>query len=405
MKNNNLAGIFLVIGLGLLFISMLFNYTAFSTFSNVLIQQASFIFMALLFDSLKIATSITVRILWSWGNYIIAFFAFLAFILLTGVSIIAGYVYMSNVDSQRTAENLKDSLSYKMSLESINQAQATVDSLIKFSSTQQASAKKAKLIEIGKQIAKYNSTKVKNSHKKVVGTFGQWNRCGRGQSLYNIFCSEIKALDEEKASIHNWLNQHDSYLNVVAIVSQRQEKLLELGNNMNVGLVDRIQQEPFISFARWFNVSYDVAVSHSMFFLAVLCELLATLCFVISSIFSTKSLFSAFTPKKTTKIDMTDIRREPTGVVSFDGVLNSQNNEENETSTRQSTFTHTNSEYDRITSIVALGVCPPTLHSLRKRHNMTKKQVDIYQNKWLDDGLIRKVNMTNGISTYKLAKA
>ncbi len=406
MKNDNLAGIFVVIGLGLLFISMLFNYTAFSTFSNVFYQQASFIFMALLFDSLKITVSISVRNLWSMGNYIIASFAFFAFISLTSISIIAGYVYMSNVDSQRAAENLKESLSYKMSLGSINQAQSEVDSLIKFSSTQQASTKKAKLVEIEKQVAEYNSTPVKNYNKKIVGTFGQWNKCGRGQSLYNIFCSEIKALDEEKASIHNWLNQHDSYLNAVAIVGQRQEKFIKLGNNnMNVGLVDRIQLEPFISFTRWFNVNYDVAVSRSMFVLAVLCELLATLCFVIFSIFSTKSLFSALTSKKTNKIDMTENRKEPIGVVSFDGILNNQVNEKKETSTRPSTFTHTDSEYDRITSIVALGVCPPTLHSLRKRHNLTKKQVDIYQHRWLEDGLIQGVDMNNGISTYKLVKA
>jgi hypothetical protein len=293
-----------------------------------------------------------------------------------------------------------------MSLGSINQAQSEVDSLIKFSSVQQASTKKARLVEIEQQIAEYNKTPVKNYNNKIVGTFGQWNRCGRGQSKYNIFCSEIQVLNEEKNGIHNWLNQHDSYLNAIAIVGQRQENFIELGNNnTNVGLVDRIQIEPFISFTRWFNVSYDVAVSRSMFVLAILCELLATLCFVIYSIFSTKSLFSTLTSKKTNKIDMTDTRREPLAIVSFDGVSNNQVDEKKGTSTRQSTLAHTDSEYDRITSIVALGVCPPTLHSLRKRHNMTKKQVDVYQYKWLEDGLIRKKDLNNGISTYELVKA
>jgi hypothetical protein len=386
-------------------ISMLFNYTAFSTFSNEFLQQLSFVFMALLFDSLKITMSISVRSLWSLKHYIIAFFAFVAFILLTGISIIAGYVYLSNVDSQRAAENLKDSTHYKMTLESVAQAQTEVDSLIQFSSIKQATTKNARLIAIKKEVAGYNATPVKNYNKVVVGTFGQWNKCGKGQSRYNLFCSELQTLAAEKESILVWLEQHDSYKSSVAIVGQRQQTLVELGNgNTKVGLADRIQLEPFISFTRWLSVSYAVALSHSMFFLAVLCELLASLCFVIYSLFSTKSLLNTFTSKKTSQIDMTDNRLKTTNIVSFDGVLDGQIDEKKKTSSKQTTFAHTDNEYDRITSIVALGVCPPTLHSLRKHHNMTKKQVDIYQNKWLEDGLIEKVDKTNGISTYRLVK-
>ena len=88
MTDDNIAGVFLVIGVGLLIISMGFNYTAFSSMSDVLIQQIAFITMALLFDSLKISSAIGCKNLWARKNQVMATFTFIMFILLTCLSII-----------------------------------------------------------------------------------------------------------------------------------------------------------------------------------------------------------------------------------------------------------------------------------------------------------------------------
>ncbi len=402
-KNDTRAGIFLIIGLGLLIISMLFNYSAFSTFSNVVKQQAAFIGMALLFDSLKIASAIECKNIWHRGNEVIATFTFLALILLTGVSIVAGYVYLSNVTHAKTSDNIKESLSYKMSLESVNNAQSSANSLIQFASQSQASTKNARLTEIEKQITEYNTTPVRNYNKHVVGTFGSMNRCGQGQSKYNLFCSEVDSLNKEKYKINNWLANHGAYLSAITIVGQRQQSFIELGNGTsNVGLVDGHQLEPFVSFSRWFTVSYIVAESYSMFVLAVMCELFATLCFVVYSLSNSRPIIGSLMTKLNRQSKQTAIHRKSPSVVSFDENLSVIEHEKKAPSLNRKPLILSDNSYDRITDMVTNGVCPPTLHSLRKHHGMTKRQVDTYQSKWIDDGIIESYDRGNGISTYRL---
>ncbi len=412
-SQNNSDGAFLLLGLGLLIISMIFNYTAFASFSSVIWQQACFIAMGLLYDMIKIKLAISTNRFWTQGNHLISFFQFISFWILTFIAIIAGYIFLVNMSSNKSDEKLKESSGYQSALLQVGSTQKVVDGLVQYGSESQKSTKTERLRTIEAKISEYNTTPVTNYYGKPAGTFGSMNRCGQGQSRYNIYCSEVAALNQEKARINQWLDKHESYLSSVAVLNTRKQALYDVSSGTNS--VSSAELEPFRTFSRMFSINYLVAMSVSMFFLSILSELLASLCFVSYSTTYVKSSNSVFdrlqTKAKTSWMNAQKERSDKTATNATDKAMNEIETFKNDsfdepkivTSGRSKTFSMTDSQYASLTKVITLGISPPTLYSLRKKYGLNAKLITTLQTHWLKSGLIEAYDR-GGLTSYRLVK-
>ena len=247
------------------------------------------------------------------------------------------------------------------------------------------------------------------------------NRCDRGQSWYNKFCDEVKALTDERYRINKWLSQHEAYISARSALVEKQQDL----SVKNTGNVREAMLEPFLTFSKYYSVSYGRALAVSMFFLSVLSELLATLCFLsysvtnpvsnpvsnsVSNPVSNPSMLGNMWKRwkgspKDGPNSVLPIRPKDNRGVSFDEKLPVNpllsNDTKIITSNRSDIFSITDSQYEELTKIILLGIRPPTRHSLGKYHGLSAKMVKTLQSYWLRDGIIEEYKRGK-LTSYRL---
>ena len=391
---------------------MYFNYSAVANWGTSLPSVVCWITLALLYDLSKIKLAVSAARFWAARKFIIAFFQFTAFWLLTGISITFGFVYLSNQTTTRSTETLKESDQYQSAILQVDSTQKLVDGLVQFSSESQRASKTARMEQIDLKIEEYNNTEVYNYAGRLAGTFGAMNRCGKRQSKYNIYCTKVRLLESERFQITTWLAKNDSYQSTAAALRLKKQAL----DKVSTGDTDNKegQLEPFSTFSSLLSINYIAALSVSMFFLSVFSELLASLMFVsYSNTFSSASIKSSsniFSSIQTTLANSIKKRSDETAtntpdaaandIIPFDNVRFDK--DKIVTSGHSKTFSITDTQYASLTKVITLGICPPTLHSLRKKYGLNAKLISTLQTHWLKSGLIVAYQRGN-LTSYKLA--
>ena len=387
--------------------------------------------MAILFDSAKIVLAVKAAKFWNARHYIIASTQAITFVILTLVAIVASYIFLINMSTTKSTTQLKNSSEYKGAILQVSTAQSAVDNLIGFGSANQRDKKETRLIEIDAKILEFNNMKMVNYYGDNAGTFGAMNKCGRGQSKYNIYCPQIASLNAEKNNINKWIANNDSFHAANAVLVERKKILY--GADSGDGEVVSGQLEPFKTFSRVFAVPYVVASTATFMFLSILCELLASLLFVSFSVVNDKpspklnhsiildtspgifqSLYFALKTKVQTKLgNVQNIRLNETvranenvtqnEMVTFknDRLDEQQIATNNAMSGTTPPLTLSDSQYQQLSRMVMLGIVPPTIHSLRKRFKLSVALINTLQNKWLAENLIEKYQR-GSLTSYRL---
>jgi len=279
----SLRGTIFIAGIALFGISVMCNFLLYSSFSDDLLYQSTYAGMGIAFDVTKLCMAFSIGLcFYALEAYIFATIAGVFWLVLTAISIISAFGFMSVVNNQMENHALVSSAIFKSAENALDTSQARMDDLSKFAdeSTFLASQKNVMVLTQAKQ--DFMQSTATNSVGSAAGSVASRVGACAGSGYYvRKYCPQIddfqKQIDAENVIIQG----HQAYLGAMAAKNNRLDAML--GMDVSNSNVSSHLHPMFIGLATLLGKSADHVKYVFLIISSILCELLGSFSLVLYS--------------------------------------------------------------------------------------------------------------------------
>lgn len=275
-------GVFLIGSLLLIGASISCNLLIFRSMASTTHEVIIFLIFGLVYDSFKVTFAVVIKDLYAAQSYVIAFFMLISWLLLTAVSMITGFVFLTNMTEKTVMESVEQSPRYQRLEASLITTETQINSLSLFSLGSDEKTRK-ELVSLEERLEEYRSQPAIDSAGRSnpqVGNVGRrTGECiGKWGHYYNSYCPGLKRfwkdIAAKKQILDTYNAKHKEYLSALATRGRIQTELDKLPNNTNVGGTVHLI---FNTVAKLFGWTKATAKTSVLFSLSTFSEILATI--------------------------------------------------------------------------------------------------------------------------------
>lgn len=278
---HHVRGFMLIAGLFFLIIGIVLNFMLYASFSDDPYYRSAYISMGLGFDITKSMMLIVAILLWLLTFYILSTFAWLFWGVLTTISILAGFGFMTVVQNEAESAALLASAKFQAAKADVDTATRQVEQLSRYANALQAQLAQSKIDELDEQLARIWDAPAYNSLNQKTGKTVrfQLSDCPGTTWYHRKYCTQIQTLQIDIKEQQILVDKHNAYLAALAHKETMLKKLSEL-DVTKVGITSHIHPM-FFGISQLTDHAAKVIKFFFLFSSSIVAELLSSFCLLV----------------------------------------------------------------------------------------------------------------------------
>ena len=290
-SHNNLRHIIMSIGLFLVGISLYCSFLLYTSFSPNLSDKAAWGGMGLGLDMFKNIALLAAFALWTMGFFaarVISVVVFAAYALLSVLSFVAFFGFMSTVQHKLEKDVLLDSNKYNSAVAAVESAEAKLSQLSRYADADRVAQAEAELANLQPRIAQIQQDMARYAEPDCTP-----KRDRRGAPYTTLAAEWCAKLRAAQAEAQPWQAHINGYSQYQAALAHRQRMLDELAN-LDSGSVETgaVIHPMFVDLGKLVAAAPDEMKVMFMFVSSAAAEILGTLSVLIAWMLGRKRSFT-----------------------------------------------------------------------------------------------------------------
>jgi len=265
-----------VYGWVLIAVGMGFNANLFYSLGTSVAISLAIMIVGMTLDLVKLNALLTMAVSWARRDTLNALGNFFFLLLLSSISLAAGFGFWSVTNERFESQRVKESLPFVAAKENYEVADAQVKNLAEFAKVN-INNEQAQLEAVEAEIAAFLAGPAKNSQGVVAGTIA--NRIGDCNSdgyYQRTYCTQLEVFKAKVIPHRQAVANAKAYQEAVAARSQARQDMLKNSSSGNAGTAAPI----YVDIGRMLSIQPDSARLWLSSLITLVIELTALWCFV-----------------------------------------------------------------------------------------------------------------------------
>ena len=278
-----LRGTIFIVGIALFGISLMCNFLLYSSFSDDLLYQSTYAGMGIAFDVTKLCMAFSIGLcFYALQAYVFAAIAAIFWLVLTTISIISAFGFMSVVNNKMENQALVSSTIFKSAENALSASQSKLDGLSKFADEPSFLAAQKNVERLTQSKLNFMQATAKNSVGASAGSVGSRVGTCEGAGYYvKKYCPQIDDFQKQIDAENVVIKGYQAYLGALAAKNTRLDALT--GMDVSNANVSSHIHPMFVGLAALFSTKAERVKYLFLIISSILCELLGSFSLVLYS--------------------------------------------------------------------------------------------------------------------------